>query len=285
MFSTGNRIKSVLSNVRRDVGTVLLLALPAASLGRAQSVALRLSSGSAAAGSSVTLNLSLKAALAPPAAVQWTLAYSTVDFGSPTIAVGPAATAAQKQLSCRNRAGSTTCLIWGLNNTTISSGVLATVSLPINHTSDTSSQLQLMSSSAANSSGVPLVTSTSGGTVTIEPGLSQFICVPVSFAAPANASCAVTLTAAAPAGGATITLGSTSASAATVPASVTIPQGFQMGAFSITGGTSPNSEPIMLTASYLGVSQVRWLNLNSESSDYAAGKRPESPPLPLPESR
>jgi len=275
MLSTGNLRTSVLSSVRRDVGTALLFALSAGSLCRAQSVVLALSSGSGAAGSSVTLNLKLKVAAEElPAAVQWTLAYSAADFSSPTIAAGPVATAAQKRLSCRNSAGSSTCLIWGLNNTTISSGVLATVSLPINHTSDSSSQLQLTRSSAANSSGAPLGTSTVGGTVTIEPGLSRFTCVPVSFAAPASSSCFIVLTAAASAGGATITLGSTSTSAATVPTSVTLPQGSQMGTFNVTGGTATASEPVMLTASYLGVSQVLWLN--SESSDSAADQRSES---------
>lgn len=166
-------MKSVLSIVRRDVGTALLFALSAAPLCRAQSVALGLSQGPAAAGSSVTLNLNLKAVTALPAAVQWTLAYSTVDFGSVMIAAGPAATAAHKQISCRNRAGSATCLIWGLNNTTISSGILATVSLPVNHSSDSSSQLQFTSSSAANAAGVPLGTSTTGGTVTIIPDSAE----------------------------------------------------------------------------------------------------------------
>jgi hypothetical protein len=259
MFSTGNLLKSASSNVRRNAGTVLLFALPLASLGRAQSVELQLSSGSAAAGSSVTLNLNLKAAAALPAAVQWTLAYSTVDFGSPVIAAGPAATEARKQLSCRSHVGSTSCLIWGLNTTTISNGILATVSLPITHTSDSSSRLQLTSSSAATSSGAPMGTTTAGGSVTIEPGISRFKCVPVSLTAPASSACVITLTAAAPAGGATITLGSTSASAATVPASVTVPQGFQMGTFSVTRGTEKASEPVILTASYLGVSQVLWL--------------------------
>lgn len=162
-------MKYVWSTVRRDVRTALMFALSAASLCRAQSVALGLSSGSAVAGNLVTLNLNLKAASTLPSAVQWTIAYSTVDFGSAIIAAGPAATAAHKQLSCRNRAGSATCLIWGLNNTPISSGVLATVSLPVNHTLDASSQLQLTSSSAADPAGAQLGISTTGGTVTISP--------------------------------------------------------------------------------------------------------------------
>lgn len=173
MCSTSNLMKSVLSSalsrVRRDVEIALLFALTAASLCRAQSVALGLSSVSPAAGSSVTLNLNLNAAAELPAAIQWTLAYSTVDFGSARVTAGSAATAAHKQLSCRSSAGSATCLVWGLNNATISSGVLATVSLPINHASAASLPLELTSSSAANSSGVSLRTSTTGGTVTIIP--------------------------------------------------------------------------------------------------------------------
>jgi len=169
MLSTSNLMKSALSIIRRDFEIALLFALAAASLCRAQSVALGLSSGSPTAGSAVTLNLNLKAAAELPAAVQWTLAYSTVDFGSARVTAGSAATAAHKQLSCRSSAGSATCLIWGLNNTTISSGVLARVSLPINYASASSLPLEFTRSSAANSSGVLLPISTTGGTVTIIP--------------------------------------------------------------------------------------------------------------------
>jgi hypothetical protein len=261
MFSTTVLLRSILGTAGRYRRTVIFLTLSAA-LCRGQSVAIGLSSGAAAAGSSITLNLSLSTATSLPAALQWTLAYSTADFGAATIAAGPATTSANKQLSCSSSAGSATCILWGLNDTTVSTGVLATVSLPINHTTDSSSQLQLASSAAADSSGSSLGTSATGGTVTIQPGLSGFTCTPVAFAAPATSSCTITLTAPALAGGTAVALTASPASAVTLPASVTIPQGAQSGTFSVTAGNVTATTAVMLTASSLGVSQGFGLTVN-----------------------
>ncbi len=229
--------------------------LSAAAHCRAQSVALGLSSGVSAPGSSVTLDISLNATSSLPAAVGWTLAYSTVDFSSATIAAGAAATAANKQLSCTSSAGSVTCVLWSMNNTAVSSGVLATVTLPVKFTSDSSSTLQLVGGSAASPSGGNLGTSTTGGTVTIASGLNGFTCSPVTFAAGTTSSCTVVLTAAAPAGGATIALTASPVTAVTLPAAITIPQGSLTGAFSVTAGKVAAATSVMLTAAYLGGSQ------------------------------
>jgi len=243
----------VLRAARRIVRTVILIALPTGSVGQGQSVVLALSSGLAPAGGSVTLNLSLSGTA--PAAVQWTLGYSTVDFGSATMALGPAATAANKQISCNNNAGSAECILWGLNTTTISSGVVATVTLPINHTTDSSSALQLTAGAAAAATGAVLATSTTGASVTIQPGLSGFTCSPVSIASPATSSCTATLTAAAPAGGAAITVTANPASAVTLSTPVTVAPGSLSIPFNVTADVVAASTPVMLTASYLGVNQ------------------------------
>ncbi|HXP87132.1 MAG TPA: IPT/TIG domain-containing protein [Bryobacteraceae bacterium] len=247
-----------------------------AALCRGQSVAIGLSSGAAAAGGSVTLNLSLNTASSLPAALEWTLAYSALDFGAATIAAGPAATGANKQLSCSNSAGSATCILWGLNDTTVSTGVLATVTLPINHTTDSSSQLQLTGNAAADPSGSTLATSATGGTVTIQPGMNGFTCTPVAFAAPATTSCTITLTSAAPVGGTTIALTASPASAMTLPASVTIPQGSPSGAFSVTAGVVTVSTSVMLTASDLGVNQGFGVTVNPPPAPQITSLSPTS---------
>jgi hypothetical protein len=231
------------------------MVLSAAAPCRAQSIVLGLSSGVAAPGSSVTLNISLNATSSLPAAVGWKLAYSTVDFSSATIAAGAAATAANKQLSCTSSAGSATCILWSMNNTAVSSGVVATVTLPVKFTSDSSSSLQLAGGSAASPSGGTLGISTTGGTVTIASGLNGFTCNPVTFAAGATSSCTVALTAAAPAGGATIALTASPTTGVTLPATITIPQGSLTGAFSVTGGKVGAATSVMLTAGYLGANQ------------------------------
>jgi hypothetical protein len=267
VFSTSTLLTSVLSTTRRHAGAVFLVALSATSPCRAQSVTLALSSGSAPAGGTVTLDLSLSAPTVLPAAVHWTLAYSAVDFGSPAISAGPAAIAASKQLSCSNQAGSTTCLLWGQNTAVVTSGVLAIVTLPINYTSDASSQLQLTISSAADALATDLGTSNAGGTVTIKPGLHGFSCFPVSFPASTSTSCTITLTAAAPTGGATIDLSSNPTSAVTAPASVTFPPGSLTGSFNVTAGNVTVATPVMLTASYLGVLQGFGVTVNPSTSN------------------
>jgi len=255
VLSTGTVTVSSLRTARRHIGTVLFVALSAASFSRAQPVALMLSSGTAVAGSSVTLSLSLASNAELPAAVQWTLAYSTADFTSPTIAAGPSANAASKQLSCRNTTGSATCILWGLDTTGVPSGVVATVTLPINHTTDSSSQVQLTGGAAAGPAGLSLGTATTGSTVTIQPGLNGFTCNPVAISAPAASSCSVTLTGPALAGGATVGLTASPASAVSLPASVTVPPGSQSATVSVNAGAVATSTPVMLTASYLGVNQ------------------------------
>jgi len=190
-----------------------------------------------------------------PASVQWTLGYSTVDFGTATVTAGPAATAASKQISCNTSAGSAMCILWGLNNSTIASGVVATVTLPLSYTSDSSSPLQLTGAAAADPTGVVLATSTTGGTVTIEPGLTGFTCNPVSIAPPASSTCTLTLTAPAPAAGAAVAVTANPASAVTLSSPVTVPQASLSTTFNVPAGVVAASTPVMLTASYLSVNQ------------------------------
>ena len=100
-----------------------------AACGFAQGVALSLSSGSGTPGQSVVLNLSLDATGNLPESTQWTLNYSAADFTSATFALGSANS--DKQFSCSNGTGTTTCLVWGLNSTIIPNNVLASVTLDL----------------------------------------------------------------------------------------------------------------------------------------------------------
>src|SRR5690349_11879504 len=112
----------------------LLIALAAASTCFGQDVSLSLSSDSASPGNLVTLNLSLAGTASdPPTSVEWTLDYLPGDFSSASVALGPVATASNKSLSCNNLAGVARCVVWGLNPTAISDGVVATVSLTVSN--------------------------------------------------------------------------------------------------------------------------------------------------------
>src|SRR3954451_4419715 len=102
-------------------GIAVLLALSAQGLFAQGS--LMLSSASSMAGAPVNLSLSWSA---PPttgvASIQWTLAYTSGQIGSISIAAGQALSAAGKSLSCNNAAGALKCVAFGMNATTIANG-------------------------------------------------------------------------------------------------------------------------------------------------------------------
>src|SRR5512147_573272 len=66
-----------------------------------QSLLLATSSGSGSPGSQVSLNLTLASQGGiPPAALQWTLSYSSADFSDLQLLTGPAAAATGKSITC-----------------------------------------------------------------------------------------------------------------------------------------------------------------------------------------
>ena len=116
----------------------------------------------------MSLNLSLASSSTPPAAIQWSLSYSTNDFTSATLLPGSAGTGAGKQISCNSIPGNSTCLLWGVNSSFISNGVAATVVLSISpSTQNTSSPVLLSNGSAAALDSTLLTATTSGTVVTI----------------------------------------------------------------------------------------------------------------------
>lgn len=239
---------------------ILLSSLP---LAEAQ-VALSMSSGSAAAGSTVTLDLSLAdSGSDSPAALQWTLNYSTTDFSSAAISAGPAATAAQKTLSCNPSSGSMICLLYGDNATAIANGVVATVELTLaSSTTDPSSTLQLANGVASDPAGSAPSVADTGGTVTITSyGLDGFSCTSVSVTPPSTDSCTISMTSAAPSGGVTIVL-SASPNDVSIPSSLTIAQGSSSGSFTLTPETVSSATSVTLTATYNSVSETYPITVN-----------------------
>ena len=133
---------------------------------QAQGVALSLSSGSASPGGSVQLNISLEASGDLPTSAQWTLNYSTTDFTSAMVAAGSGV--ANKTLSCISGTGTATCLVWGLNTSSIPNNLVASVTLTLaKSTQDTSSLVTLTNDVSADSTGAAIPTTASSGTVTI----------------------------------------------------------------------------------------------------------------------
>src|SRR5580700_8406840 len=94
----------------------ILLVLSVLLLGRCaygQAASLSLASGSALQGSSLPLNLSLNVGTGAPAALQWSLSYSTSAITSLNAVAGPALTAVGDTLSCNSGTGTLVCVASG----------------------------------------------------------------------------------------------------------------------------------------------------------------------------
>lgn len=78
-----------------------------------------------------------------------------------------------------------------------------------------------------------------------------------------NSTGTVTLTAAAPTGGVVVSLTSGNASAATVPASVTVPAGATAASFTVVSGTTTGTSSSVITASAGGVSRTALFTVTS----------------------
>jgi len=102
-----------------------------------------------------------------------------------------------------------------------------------------------------------------GGYVNNPPGsgtLSALAVNPTSVNGGSSSTGTVTLSGPAPSGGAVVNL-SSSASAATVPSSVTVIAGYTSGTFTVNTSTVTASTPVTITASYAGVSKTASLTV------------------------
>jgi uncharacterized protein (TIGR03437 family) len=133
---------------------------------------LSLASASAKPGSAISLDLTLNAGPTPIADLQWTLNYVPADLASVTVAVGPAGTSAGKMVSCGDAAGAIQCLLVGLNQTSIPSGVVAHVTARIiQGTPSAISVIGLSDTLGASVAADAVPIGTQGSTLTIsQPG-------------------------------------------------------------------------------------------------------------------
>jgi hypothetical protein len=78
-----------------------------------------------------------------------------------------------------------------------------------------------------------------------------------------SSQCAVTLTGAAPSGGAVVTLSSSNTAVATVPASVTVAAGATSASFTVTTRSVTASTPVSISAAYGGVTRTATLTVTA----------------------
>ncbi len=103
-------------------------------------------------------------------------------------------------------------------------------------------------------------------TLTTSPGVQTLQCSPGALTAGHSATCTVTLSKAAPAGGATVTLANSAAAALTAPASVKVLASQTTVSFQVTAGGFSSSGSATITASLNGTSQPFVFGLTAPSS-------------------
>ena len=224
-----------------------------------QSVTFSVGSGSGTTGGAVVVPITL-ASLggAQTAAVQWSLSYSS-DITGATFAVGIAATNAGKTIACNGN----TCLIYGMNATPISDGIVATVTLYISPSpSLLTIPVQIVGVVAATPAADSVSASGVPGAVSLPPPptLSGLVCSPNTVNAPGSTQCTVSLTSSAQAGGSAVSLSSNNGNLS-VPSSVTVNAGQTGTSFTATAVQVLADQTATITASLNGQTRPATLNL------------------------
>ena len=219
---------------------------------------LSLSSGSVVAGQTISLDLSLTApASGGPAGIEWTYSYPATTFSSFTVVAGPAAVAAGKSVSCGGGSGTYTCILFGVNTTTMGTGVVATATLTVSPAATGTFPIQILNSSGVTPSDTPVSVTASGGQVTITSPLTVtgLACAPAMVTTPGSAACTVALSAPAPSGGLTITTALVSGSGITMPSSVLVSAGLNSANFTASASAVSANTSAVLAATLNGTSQ------------------------------
>jgi hypothetical protein len=120
-------------------------------------------------------------------------------------------------------------------------------------------------------------TAQGGGSTSSPASLSAVSVSPTSVVGGTAAQGTITLTGAAPSGGAVVTLSSANASVVSVPASVTVAAGASSATFGVNTSTVAANTGVTITATYGGVSRSTTLTVTPASTS-----PPSSDPLPAP---
>jgi hypothetical protein len=247
-----------------------------------QTATMTLASGSGTPGTLVSLPLSLSTSTGgAPAALQWTLSYSTSDFTGVNLTPGASAASAGKTLDCANIApGRQICTLFGLNNGTMGGGTIATATFAISGaTTNSSSFIQVTGPIASSATGWPITATTSGSTLTIiQPAASGLTCNPTTVQGPATTTCTVAISRSAPAGGTFVALGyiSTGGVAASMQSSVTVPAGSTSVSFPVQIGSASAVSSVTISGSAGGVTQTATVQVNPASAQLSISVSPQS---------
>ena len=152
-----------------------------------------------------------------------------------------------------------------LSSNTSAAQVPVSVAVPAGSTSATFTITT--SAVSANASSVISATfgATQSATLTVTAGLSSVTVSPTSVVGGNNSTGRVTLSGAAPTGGAVVNLQSSNTSAAQLPASVTVPGGSTSATFTITSSGVGSSTPVSISGVYGGTTRSTILTVNVAS--------------------
>jgi len=221
-------------------------------------VTLSIGRGSATAGGSATFAITLATSGgAQPSGLEWTMSYPAGSVTSVTVTDGSATTAASKTVTCNTSltSGSTICLITGMNNTVISPGDVAEVTIGVAANVTTTVPVQMGAVNAAGVDGSGIVGSGNGGTIAIGTTPNAIACAPIWVNAPGKTLCTVSLAGPPPTAAFPVTLSSSQASVA-VPPSVSVAAGSSSATFTATVGSVSSNFTAIIGASANGVTQT-----------------------------
>jgi hypothetical protein len=230
----------------------------------AQSVGISAAPASGARGGLASFPLSVTATGgAQPVALQWTIRYSASDVSSLSLTIAGTAAVASKTLACAQTAGSMTCLIYGMNTTTIADGVIAQVVVGLSATTGaTSTTLQVTGVVAATAAGDSIQATGTGNQIIIQSStrLTGLACSPVTIIGSGSVNCTVSLTAPAPSVGFPVALSSSNANL-TLPVRITVPGGSKSASFLAHSAAVTTDQFALVSASANGVLESSYVFL------------------------
>jgi hypothetical protein len=183
------------------------------------------------------VDLSIATSRLAPSGIQWDLGYLPADVASVSVAAGPVATAASKEVACNPLGpGSLRCIVSGLNTNVMANGVATTITVKTRPESTAgTTTLALSGLATTNRFGNPLNSAIApgGGVVTFRILLSDLTCPQTDIETGEQVTCTVSLNR-------VVTLDTVvqilyDDAHLTGPASVTIPAGQKTAEVTVTG--------------------------------------------------
>jgi uncharacterized protein (TIGR03437 family) len=212
----------------------------------------------------VVLNLDFTSAAtsqSQPAGLEWALAFNPRSVANISVAPGAGAIASGKSIACYQGAGTYSCLATGLNSNSIQSGLIAQMTVTFARSYEGLVSFGVTRTGGVTAAGTALPISGKGAAVIVY-GLTSLVCSPRTVPSSSATNCTVTMSPAAPGGGARIFL-ATNSPLLVVPVAVDMAAGATSTTFSVQTGQISARRSALITASYSGTSASTTLSLSS----------------------